>query len=333
MLGRPRWVDEYLLAETLRARGDEHFLRDAVRSGVIRRAARGVYRLDDARRQAIAAGVHPKDDAYLAHVRAVALTASASTVFSHESAAVLWGMRLFGEWPDRVIVTVPPRTNGASTADLIRHLHGLGDTVVIDGMRVTTASRTVADCLMTAERFAAFELACAALFVPRRGRAIVARAAVQEELDVSGSVRGVRRARALWEDATVGCESPAEARSLRLILDHGFEKPEQQVHIRDEQGDMFADFAWLGAQLVGECDGITKYLPRGPGSDRAELVEKALRREKQREGRLRRAGWEHTRWSTPTLRDERAFVSLLDTAGVPRRRRARRYALSPAHAG
>lgn len=325
MVGRPAWLSEFVLAETLAARGDEALARNAIRAGLVRRVTRGVYRLEEARRYALAGDVHPKDDAYLARVRAVALTSRAPTVLSHESAALLWGMRLFGEWPARVTVTVPPRTNGTSTADTVRHMHHLDSVDVIDGMRVTTPARTVADCLRTADRRAAFELACTAAFTPRRGAPIVDRAMVHRHLELSGSARGVRRARALLVGVTSGCESPAEARSLHLMLDHGFEVPEQQVRIVDERGDLFADFGWPSRRLIGECDGIGKYLPGGSRTADAEDVERALRRAKRREGRIRTKGWDVTRWSTPVLHDERGFVSLLDTAGVPRRPRAARY--------
>lgn len=324
MVGRPVWLGEFVLAETVASRGDEAVARDAVRAGLVRRVTRGVYRLEEARQFALAGYVHPADDAYLARVRAVALTARAPTVLSHESAALLWGMRLFGEWPTRAVVTVPPRSNAAPTSDAVRHMHRLDDVAVIDGMRVTTPARTVADCLRAADRRAAFELACTAAFTPRRGAPIVDRAAVRSELEFSGSARGVRRARALLAGVTQGCESPAEARSLHLMLDHGFEIPEQQRRIVDEEGELFADFAWSGVGLVGECDGIGKLLPKGAVAADPELVERALRREKRREGRLRTAGWDVTRWSTPALHDERAFVALLNTAGVPRRPRAAR---------
>lgn len=325
MVGRPAWLGEFVLAETLAARGDEALAREAMRAGVLRRVTRGVYRLEEARRYALAGNVHPDDDAYLARVRAVALTSRASTVLSHESAALLWGMRLFGGWPAHVVVTVPPRTNGTPTVDTVRHMHHLDSVTVVDGMRVTPPVRTVADCLRTADRRAAFELACTAAFTPRRGAAIVDQTSVLRQLELSGSARGVRRARALLSGVTSGCESPAEARSLHLMLDHGFEIPEQQVRIVDDQGELFADFGWPSRRLVGECDGIGKLLPTGASAVDPELVERALRREKRREGRVRTMGWDVTRWSTPVLHDERAFVSLLDTAGVPRRPRAARY--------
>ena len=102
-----------------------------------------------------------------------------------------------------------------------------------------------------------------------------------------------------------------------LMLDEGFERPEQQVELADAHRRMFVDCLWREAGIVGECDGLTKYLraDRGDGRDAA----RAVMEEKRREDRLRAMGWRVVRWSTATLREPRAFAALLDSAGVPRR--------------
>jgi len=172
------------------------------------------------------------------------------------------------------------------------------------------------DIARTARRETAFDLLCAALFVPAAGEPRTRVAEVYRQLEVIGPARGVRAARALLPLASIGCESPAEARSLLHLLDLGYALPEQQAEFRDRQGVMRVDFSWPDAGLVGECDGIAKYLSADNGDGRGAA--RAVVDEKLREDRLRALGLRVVRWTPVTLRDRRAFDRLLATARVPR---------------
>jgi len=215
-----------------------------------------------------------------------------------------------------VIQTVPLGGDARVGPAVVRHAGSLKRIEVIDGVPVTSPVRTIADVARTVARPTAFELTATGLFVPRAGRALASLPAVRQELELIGTARGVRAARALLDHVGVGCESAAEARSLMLMLDAGFVRPDQQVEVQDRHGTMIVDYMWRGAGLVGECDGLIKYLraDRGDGLGAAAAVVD----EKRREDRLRALGWRVVRWSTTTLREPRAFAALLDSAGVPR---------------
>jgi len=201
-------------------------------------------------------------------------------------------------------------------------VHVLGDTVEVDGMATTPAARTIADVARTAVRGRAFGIAATALFIPRRGLALASIDEVRAELEAVGAARGVRAARALIERVGTGCESPAEAMSLLLMLDAGFARPQQQAVFSDNDGDMVVDCWWPEVGLVGECDGLTKYLRADRGDGIAASAAGVA--EKQRGDRLRALGLRVVRWTTETLRDARTFAALLATSGVPRSRRSPR---------
>jgi len=227
-------------------------------------------------------------------------------------------MSSLSEWPDRVTHTVRPGHSGQSTRWVERHTHPLDEVVHLDGMPVTTAARTIADVARLSDRAQAFALAATGLHVPRRGRPIATLAEARAELEKLGAARGVRSARLVLERVGTGCASPAEALSLLLMLDEGFVRPEQQVEFTDDVGIMVVDCWWPEIGLVGECDGLTKYLRHDRGDGLA--ASSAVVAEKRREDRLRALGLRVVRWTTETLRDARAFAVLLATAGVPRAR-------------
>lgn len=313
---RPSWCDEFIRVRDWRADGREAEVRHLVRTGTLIPVARGVARWARFAQDAMARGEHPRDDAFRARVRGSMLVAPRGSVVSHRSAALLWGMSSLAEWPDRVTHTVRPGLSGQSTRWVQRHTHALDAVVHLDGMPTTTAARTIADVARLPDRVQAFGLAATGLHVPWRGRPLATLAEVRAELERLGSARGVRAARLVLERVGTGCASPAEATSLLLMLDEGFVRPEQQVEFTDERGVMVVDCWWPEVGLVGECDGLRKYL-RGDRGD-GVAASSAVVAEKLREDRLRALGLRVVRWTTETLRDARAFAALLATAGAPR---------------
>jgi len=315
---RPSWVDEFVRSSDWIAHGRYAELRSLLRDGHLLSAGHGVFRWASSAVEAQARGEHPQDDACRARVRAALLIAPAWAVVSHEAAALLHGMKSLAPWPARVIVTVPSGASSHSSRWLVRHAHDLGETVAMDGMTVTSPARTAADAARTVGRETAFELLCTALFASSARDPRTSIAAVQHELDALGSARGVRAARALLPLATTGCESPAEARSLLHMFDLGYARPQQQADFRDREGRMLVDFFWPEAGLVGECDGLVKYLSVDRGDGRGAA--RAVIDEKLREDRLRALGLRVVRWTPATLQDRGAFDRLLATAGTPRLR-------------
>ena len=100
-----------------------------------------------------------------AEVVAADLAASGTRpVFSHASAAVLWGLPLYRVRPTRVHVTAPPDRRH-STSGILRHegTVAAGDIVERDGIRCTSLARTVVDLARTVAPEAALAVADAAL--------------------------------------------------------------------------------------------------------------------------------------------------------------------------
>ena len=316
LVGPPGWVDEFVRVRDWRAEGREAELRALIARGELVPVSRGVARWAESAQLAAARGEHPRDDAYRARIRGAMLVTSPSSVVSHLSAALLWGMRSLAPWPHLVAHTVPPGRSSRSSRWVERHVHALDDRARVDGMAATAAARTIADVSRTAKREQAFCVAATGLFIPRSGLALASLDEVRAELDAVGAARGVRAARALIERVGTGCESPAEAMSLLLMLDAGFSRPQQQAVFNDSDGDMVVDCWWPEVGLIGECDGLTKYLRADRGDGRA--ASQAVVAEKRREDRLRALGLRVVRWTTETLKDARAFAALLTAAGVPR---------------
>src|SRR5680860_515235 len=78
------------------------------------------------------------DARYLLRIRAVAATRKSTPVFSHQSAAVIWGLPIIGRWPDRVHLMAVGRAGLHSKNGVILHHDRLRDedVVEIDGMLV-----------------------------------------------------------------------------------------------------------------------------------------------------------------------------------------------------
>jgi len=115
-------------------------------------------------------------------------------------------------------------------------------------------------------------------------------------------------------------ESVGESWSRALMHRLGFEAPELQHRVPGPSGEIArADFFWPTARLVGEFDGLVKYLRSRDlsGTDPAQVVVA----EKLREDRIRAEGYGVVRWVWEDLRRPERFSALLLRAGVPRRSR------------
>ena len=114
-------------------------------------------------------------------------------------------------------------------------------------------------------------------------------------------------------------ESVAESWSKVRFHELGFEAPVQQEVLHDAQGEEIArgDFWWDGGRILGECDGLKKY--SGPDSYSGESTVDVLRKEREREDRIRAEGIIMVRWDWSDLKHPRRLAWKLDRAGVPRR--------------
>jgi very-short-patch-repair endonuclease len=86
-------------------------------------------------------------------------------------------------------------------------------------------------------------------------------------------------------------ESPLESFSFGQMVLHAVPLPQLQVRIRTPRGDVYADFLWEEAMVIGEADGMGKY--RTPED---------LRAEKLRQEDLEELGYRVVRWGDRDIR-------------------------------
>lgn len=219
------------------------------------------------------------EDQHRVLCRAVLLTAHPCSVLSHVSAAVEWGADTWGFDLSEVHLTRTDGKCGRKEAGLVHHRGRLAEdaVVVLNGVRVTAAARSVAEtCTITGVEPAlvvANSLLHGGQVHPTEfGRHVE----LTQSWPRSLTTEIVQR---LADDRL---ESVAESRAFHLFWKEGIPRPEPQVPIHDETGGLVGrvDFAWPQYGVFAEMDGRLKYaVHRREG----ETLEAFLLREKRRE--------------------------------------------------
>ncbi|WP_405060991.1 hypothetical protein OG474_04940 [Kribbella sp. NBC_01505] len=239
---------------------------------------------------------------HLLAIRAVTARLGPDVVVSHQSAAVLHGLPLWGLDLSRVHVTRTSRRT-RSEHTVIVHRSALEDeeTVVIDGVRATTVARAVAETAAASSYEVGVVLGDAALH-----QRLVSADDLIATADRFPQWAGSPAARAAARFADGLSESVGESRLRVLIVNAGMPKPRLQVVILDENGIVVARVdIFVGEELAVEFDGEHKY----GGSPDAVLAEK------WREDRIRARGFGVARvgWSDldePTRTANRLWSAL-----------------------
>ncbi|AMB59552.1 type IV toxin-antitoxin system AbiEi family antitoxin domain-containing protein [Microterricola viridarii] len=335
--------------ELLSALGDGLITRSALRSaglsserivqclqrGLLRRVRPGVYVSGP-----LWAALWPEQQHRLL-VRATLLLAEREWVVSHLSAAAMHGLGTIGGWPSTVHVSDPEARGGASSAHITVHRGAPGpDTVLIDGILVTSLPRTLADVAASEPLSRAVPAIDAGLRMVRESagtsgaaQGLAWRSAemgsaqsvaeegmrdhVHAELERAAPRRGYRQAELAIAFASGLAGSVGESLTRVRFHEHGFEIPELQVTLaRSDAGEADLDFLWRGIRKAGEYDGKFKYT-RGaivkPGQDPGEIVFS----EKRREDALRPQLNSMTRWVWDVVFPPLAFLRFTREAGVP----------------
>ncbi len=265
-----------------------------------RRLARG--ELTRVRPGAYLAGIPDRDPA-VKHRELVTATLAAlrrPAVVSHQSAAVLHGLPLWGVPLDRVHVTRRPPASSAVGRYLRCHVAGLADddVVLVDGVPVTAPVRTVLDLA----RGLPFEPAVALLDAALHGR-VVDPVVLGDQTAALGRVPGARAAARAVRFADGRSESVGESRSRVVLARLGMAPTTLQLAVHRDDGAFLgrADFGWEDARLLGEFDGRIKYgrLLR-PGQAPGDAVFE----EKRREDAFRDEDWGVVRWIWSELTPE-----------------------------
>lgn len=247
---------------------------------------------------------------YRLRVRAAA-RAFRSPLFSHDSAAALWGLPRIGAWPAAVHVTVPHGWGGRSSPAVRRHQ--VVDTptpVEVEGVWATSVARTVADIA----RDWSFDAALVAADHALREQ-MVDRAALEAELSVTAGCQGIRRAQRVLRRADGLSESVGESLSRARMIELGLPAPVLQHVVEMPEGaDARVDFWWPHLGLVGEFDGRLKY--RRDGVLDGHSAEDRVWVEKVREDGIRAQGLRMARWTWDVAADRGRFAAHLAGFGL-----------------
>ncbi|WP_156374054.1 type IV toxin-antitoxin system AbiEi family antitoxin domain-containing protein [Cellulomonas sp. Leaf334] len=232
-------------------------------------------------------------------------------VFSHASAAALWGLTLIGPWPASVEIAVGAAPGGRSRPGVTRRsCSGHLDVVEVDGVRRSSVSRTVVDLARSVPFVSGLAAADHAL---RRRLTTVEE--LRSTVESLGPARGVRAARRVLEHTSGLAESPGESLSRGRMIELRLPSPVLQHRLGDRDGAIGrVDFWWPELRLVGEFDGRLKYQVDGIADERR--VEDRLWAEKLREDRLRAGGARVVRWTWDVALDRDRFGAALARHGL-----------------
>jgi predicted transcriptional regulator of viral defense system len=285
-------------------------LARAVRRGELRRLQRGTY---------VPSSASPPGDAGAAHRLAVAATVAdlrSPAVVSHTSAAAVHGLPLWGVRLDRVHILRTPPASGSGSRRLRLHVARCADdeTTVVDGLLVTTATRTVVDVA----RSVSFESAVVTADFALRARATTPEA-LRDSLARMGAAPGVCQAARVVDFADARSESVGESRSRVTLHRLGLPSPDLQPRVLRRDGTVIgrSDFGWEAFRTLGEFDGRVKYgrlLKPGQAAGDAVFLEK------RREDEMRDHRWEVARWTWDELDRPRIIADRIRRAFARGRR-------------
>jgi hypothetical protein len=230
---------------------------------------------------------------HLMMTRAVVDRMGPEAIVSHQSAAVLHGLPTWGLDLSRVHVTRNARrTRSDKTAIVHRSPIGPDEVTEVDGVRVTTPARSIAETACVTSYEVGVVLGDAALHLDLTTPDRLVTTADRHKQWI-----GSPAARAAARFADGLSESVGESRLRVLMANEGLPTPRLQVEIRDEQGRLIGrvDFL-LPGNLIVEFDGALKY---AEGAD-------AVLSEKWREDGLRALGYRIVRTCWADLGQPRA---------------------------
>ncbi|BDZ54789.1 hypothetical protein [Agromyces marinus] len=259
---------------------------------------------------------------HLIRMQAV-MEAVTEPVFSHVSAAVLWGLPVVGAL-EGVHVMGNGKVGRRTRRGIVWHNHALGsgDVVELNGFQVTSLERTAFDIACSRGMEAGVAAVDAALrdrFVTGLGTSVsgVQRDALLDMFEARRGARGIRTALSCARFGDGRSGSAGESISRWNLHRLGFPPPELQVAFaRDGGGFDIVDFDWPEHGRFGEFDGFGKYV-RAPLTG-GRSIEEVVWDEKRREDRVRRHRPFASRWGWSEARDLRALERRLLADGLPK---------------
>lgn len=231
----------------------------------------------------------------LARIASVAATSGAGdgTVFTHTSAALIWGLPL---WRAPSTVHVLARHSRGRDASRLTTAHVItldpAHVVRYRGVFVTTLERTMLDVARVAPVTDSLVVADASL---RRGADL---AAALEVASACPGHRGIARAREVLGLADGGAESPWESFTRLHALAAGLPTPRLQIEVPTHCGTFRADMGWEAWRRLIEFDGEVKYRELANGDPTSVVLA-----EKRRQDAITERGWSLLRLTSADFRD------------------------------
>lgn len=289
-------------------------IAELIRLGALDRLGPGLYAPCDPTRT--------PEQRHVLRCRATATRFGDSVVFTHQSAAALHGLPVWGVDLANLHVTRLDTGRGRVQAHVHHHVGSIStdEIVEIDGMLVATTARAVWDLAVAASTESALVTADAAL----HGNSV----GLDELRELAGrytSWRGSRHAKSTLSFSDGRSESPAETRFRWTFRVHDIPRPEPQFVVCDEYGQVVgrSDFGWEEYCHLAEVDGVVKY--RSTTHEPAE-ASRTVVREKKREDKMRSPGFGMSRFVVADLEPRVARFRMLElrrTLDVSQRRYAR----------
>lgn len=193
--------------------------------------------------------------AALAHIAAVHHKLGSPHVFSHASAALLWGLTLW-RLPTATHVYQEHHPGRGGDPKVRRHVAPLPTTAVtaLGGLPVTTLEQTMVDCARTMSPLAGLVLVDSGL------RAGASPEILRSLLRTGPSAPGMARARQVIELGDAGAESAWESATRFVLLRAGLPAPGTQIAVATRLGTFWADLGWEEWRVLLEYDGRAKYV-------------------------------------------------------------------------
>ncbi|QCQ92544.1 hypothetical protein [Rhodococcus sp. SGAir0479] len=269
-------------ADALQRGASDWQLQFLCRNGSWHRLRRGAYMSTD---RFADLGVRER---HRARATATLRAASEEAVLSHQSAAIVHDIDLWRTPLAAVHLTRNRQSGGHRTP--VRHLHCTSlhpqESTTVDGLRVTSAARTVVDLART---------------LPFEQAVVAGDHALHSGLCSSGDLAATdprtarRRVAGVLRLLDGRSESVGESRSRVLMIREQLPVPDCQPNLYADDGKLLGrvDFLFAEHGVVGEFDGRAKYGRLAPDG---HVPEEVVWAEKLREDAIRSAGWEVVRW-------------------------------------
>ncbi len=251
----------------------------------------------------------------LFRLRAIA-TLHPNWVFADVSAALIHGFAVSYSLLGRVHILTAPRSHSRSNKEIKRHLASTVEETKIDGIRVTSATRTAFDCLRTYGFRESLAVGDSVLRICEMTNDQLANAFDAYNRSHVHKTRAIQIAELCNGRAENGGESIARA----VMIEQGFQIPSLQVEVPNiaNPADPYrVDFFWQleDTRVAGELDGREKY--RNPKMTKGRDVVDVMADERLRESRISATGVRIMRFSYADVINAQKFCMILRTFGIP----------------